>query len=302
MRVSRSYLMPSQSLLLVLHLVIFPSWLLGHGDVHNRIDVLDKAIRRNPADARLYLQRAELWSIEKHWSEALEDLDRAAGIDPEIEGLAVTRGRVYLESGRHREALEILTRHLEAYPDQGKAWVYRARARAGLGDVAGGADDLDRALDLQTGRDPDLFVERARILMSGGRSHWGRALSGLEDGLARFGSVVTLELLALDLEIELGRLDDALSRVERVTATLPRKENWWLRKAEILSKAGRSAESRLTYEEVLAAVGRLPDRLRKLPSTRELQSQACAGLLRLTLLESSQSDGQAHRSAAGSRK
>ena len=64
-------------------------------------------------------------------------------------------------------------------------------------------------------------------------------------------------------------------------ARVPRKERWLLRRADILALAGREAESKSAYDETLSALARLPERLRRLSGTRELEGQARAGLFRL---------------------
>jgi hypothetical protein len=50
--------------------------------------------------------------------------------------------------------------------------------------------------------EPEIFLERAAALASSGNDHLKDALLGLNEGLAKLGSVMTLELAAYDLELK----------------------------------------------------------------------------------------------------
>jgi len=55
----------------------------------------------------------------------------------------------------------------------------------------------------------------------------------------RVGHVVSLELPAIDLEMELGRPERALARIDALAKTGPPNPLWIARRGEILDKAGR---------------------------------------------------------------
>ncbi len=84
------------------------------------------------------------------------------------------------------------------------------------------------------------------------------ALRALDAGMARVGHVVSLELPAIDLEMELGRPERALARIDALAKTGPPNPLWIARRGEILDKAGRGAEARAAYEKALALIAEKP--------------------------------------------
>jgi predicted RNA polymerase sigma factor len=83
--------------------------------------------------------------------------------------------------------------------------------------------------------------------------------------MARVGHVVSLELPAVDLEVELERWDAALARLDRLAATAPPNPLWIARRGEVLEKAGRGAEAHAEYAKALALIDARPETRRGKP-------------------------------------
>lgn len=255
-----------------------PGRVLGHGPAHERIAALDAEIAREPGNARLLLTRGELWRSDGNATNALADMDRAAAADPGLAPVHFVRGRILLDMDRPAEAAAAFGRYLEHHPDNAAAFLWRARARGGAGDADGAAGDYDAALRIDPLQGPDPYLERARHLRSRGPAHREAALAGLRDGLERLGSLVTLELEAVDLELDLGRPDEALARLERIARRSQRPELWRVRRAEILDGLGRADEARVEWREAAAACARLPERLRRTPALKALEERIVRAL------------------------
>ena len=109
----------------------------------------------------------------------------------------------------------------------------------------------------------------------------GRAIRGLDEGIAQLGPVVTLQLAAVDFEVELGRIDPALDRFDRIAARSARKESWQLRRAVILEQAGRSEEAVDSFEDALVGLRELPESRQRTPAMQRLRREALEGVTRL---------------------
>ena len=114
-----------------------------------------------------------------------------------------------------------------------------------------------------------------------GIEHIDVALQGLDEGLERLGQPITLQLYAIDLELELGRHDAALARLDRIASRADRKETWLVRRGEILEQAGRPAEARAAYVAAIEAVQALPATRRGTRAVSRLQTRAEEALARL---------------------
>jgi len=104
-----------------------------------------------------------------------------------------------------------------------------------------------------------------------------QALRGLNDGIAKLGPIVSLQLPAIELELALGRHEAALARVDAVGAGAPRQEVWLARRGEILEQASRATDARRAYRAALLAL----EAARPTRATRELESRIQAALGRL---------------------
>jgi hypothetical protein len=146
-----------------------------------------------------------------------------------------------------------------------------------VGWVGGRADaahaDYSQALQWLAQPTPELYLERAALPLPA-----DKILAGLDEGLARLGPVVALSERALALEVQLGRTDAAVARLDALAVSAERKETWLKRRGDLLAAAGRTAAAHASYRAALDAIRTLPAWLRDMPETVAL----AATLSRLT--------------------
>ena len=121
------------------------------------------------------------------------------------------------------------------------------------------AHDLRLDLDLLMDRAGEVLdalgllpLDRVLLLAAGALSE--PALRALDAGMTRVGRVVTLVMPAVDIEIELGRYEAALARLDELAKTAPPNPIWTARRGEVLEKAGRPAEARAEYAKALQLI------------------------------------------------
>ncbi len=250
--------------------------LFAHGGAEQQIAALSARLEKAPRDAGLHLRRGELHRTAGHRQAALADFARAEALDPNLPGVHLARGLLFLAEDQPDAAQQALDRFLAHRPDHVEGLVARARAWMRLGEPRAAADDYSRAL---AGRpDPGVYVERGRAALGPGGPGPEAALKGLDEGIARLGPLVALEIPAIDLEVQLGRYDAALTRLDRIAAQSARQDRWLVRRGEILARAGREAESRAALARALAAIEGLPAHRRAAPATLALEAQVRAAL------------------------
>jgi predicted Zn-dependent protease len=241
---------------------------LAHVGVEELGHALDAEVARHPEDGELHLQRARAHLIAREWHAALDELDAAARHGADRDVVATTRGQVLLESGRPRAARAEFDRVLRRRPDAWGTLFERGRAWLASGSAQRAADDFGRAIaGLQTPR-PEQVIARRDALVSLGRR--AAAVRALDEGMARIGHVPSLELAAIDLELELGRPARALARLERLLAATPQNPVWVARRAELLRRVGRGDEARSEYARARAMIEARPAS-RRGPAFEELR-------------------------------
>ncbi len=249
--------------------------LCAHGDVHDRIVLLTQQISQSPTNASLYFNRAELYRIDGDFTNALTDLRRTAALDASLRRVDFCLGLVHFEANQPQAALPPLNRYLARPQKDQEAYTVRARVLAKLGQHQAATDDYATAIGFGSAN-PELFIERAAAFRSMGKPE--EALRTLDMGIKRLGPLVTFELPAIEVEVSMKRFDDALARIDAVSARLQRKETWLMRRGEVLRQAGREPEAAANYRDALAAIDRLPPSHRSTRATLELEGRIRAAL------------------------
>jgi predicted Zn-dependent protease len=245
----------------------------AHGPIHEQIEEVTRHIQREPRNAELYLKRAELYRIHREWDSASSDYQKARNLDPKLETVDFLAGRMLLESEKFEQARILLDRYLSKHPDEPEPLLVRARVKAALGKNRESAEDYTRAIARYPEPRPDHYIERARALAAAGDRGVEEAIAGLDEGIQKLGPTITLELLAIDLQVKVKRYDAALSRLDSILARSPRKETWLVRKAEILAQAGRKQEAREEFARALSALESLPPQYRSTRAMAELEKR-----------------------------
>jgi predicted negative regulator of RcsB-dependent stress response len=268
-----------KSVFLILALLALPLQRANaHGELHEQIVAAAAAIAKEPARADLYLKRSELHRYHRAWDAALADLERAEALSNRWHTLHFARAGVYLDAEWFESAKAAADRFLAVEPRHAAALVVRARARERLGEHLGAADDFTRAIAASAEPAPELYIERAQAEAAEGGPHVDAALRGLDQGMAKLGNLVTLQMAAIELEAMQHRVDAALARVDSILANAPRKETWLTRRGEILQQTGRTAEAAQSFQAALAALESLPPNRRSVSSMRDLEARIRAGL------------------------
>jgi tetratricopeptide (TPR) repeat protein len=262
---------------IVFCLVLLPSFARAHEGLHEQIIAVTAKIKRDPKNASLYLQRGELYRLHREWTRAAADYDRAARLKPDLTIVDLARGKMLFESGRFQRAKFALDRFLSRQPDHYEGLITRARVFARIGLRSEAIDNFTHALTKAPTPDPDLYIERAHVTAAD-EKRIDEALNGLDEGIKRLGSLVTLQLTAIDLELRRRNYDAALARLDAVTSQSERKETWLVRRGEILKLAGRHEEAHEAFNAALVAIESLPLERRQSRAITTLQLRARSAL------------------------
>ena len=267
----------------------------AHPGIDEQIAELDKSIVGTPTDATLYLRRGESYRIHRNWKQAESDYRHALKLDPDLVIVQQCIGRMMLESDRAAEAIKPLETYLAKRSNDTKTLALLSRAYLNLGKNLEAAQSYTRTLATVTdGRPrPEYYLERARALVAAGPKHIDKTLAGLDEGLKTLNYPVTLQLYAIELEIDHLRYDSALTRLDQIASGSARKETWLIRRGEILEKAQRPEQAREAYQGALDAIAALPESRIRNRAVERLLAQATAGVERLAARPATEEPGAA---------
>jgi predicted Zn-dependent protease len=244
----------------------------AHGDLHEVIEGVSRAISNAPEDATLYFRRAELLRLHQSWAEAEADYAKAETLAPSMNPVKLGRAQVRLAQGDEEGALQLLDEFLSARPGHPEGRMLRARLLEKNGEWQ--KADLDLAVAVESSPEPHYASLRAELLQRQGQT--GAAVRCLDETSARLGRVPVLEQQALAIEEQAGFTDAALSRLDGFIAREPRPDIWLARKAHLLEKAGRTEEAQTAWYRASAAFEKIPSEKRSLEINRKLADEIAA--------------------------
>jgi predicted Zn-dependent protease len=247
--------------------------------------------------AKLFLERGELFRVHRDFRRAARDYDAAERYQPRLAAIAIARTHMLHESGHPRQAGRVLQAFLATAPGHAEALQLQARLLTALGSRLGAVQALDRAIARLAQPQPDHYLLRADLLAGLGRRHLPRAVQGLDEGIRRLGPLVSLDSRAIELELTLGRHEQALTRIDRQAAATVRKDRWLARRADVLDRAGRAQEARVARQEALRALQALPPSLQTRPGTRQLQQELLVAVQAQAAAEPARDPGREKKGA-----
>lgn len=258
---------------------------MAHGTVGNRMDDVNHALEHSPNDAKLFLKRGRIHQEKKSWDKAMADYQRARQLDKDLHEVAYWTGMLYFEQRDYVTA----ERHLREYiklsdSPLGHTALGELYLQAGKPKMS--AIHYDKAVKLDINPPPGLYLKRARSLMlshavplPGELLH--SIVSGVDQGIARHGELVTYLELLIDLYGKNGDYRRALDTITRLPGNLQTAPVWRLSKADLLLKAGDKESAMTAYFAAIEAVEQLPAHRRNVKANAEVEQEARLALNRL---------------------
>jgi tetratricopeptide (TPR) repeat protein len=227
----------------------------AHDGLHEQIVAVTEAIRKDANNAALYLKRAELYRLHAEWKNSERDFNRAEKLDAKLAVVNLGRGKLWLDAKQFSKAKSALEKFLAKEPKSFEGVLTMARICANLKQNAAAARYFTEAIALAPADSAEIYLERAETLASVKKID--EALRGLDEGNEKFGNLVTLQTAAIDLEVKRRNFGAALLRLDKLTATMERKESFLLRRGEILLEAGKICDARTDFLVSKEAFGNL---------------------------------------------
>ena len=260
-----------EALLVLVSVAVLVAGARGHGDRNEHLARLDAKIEANPSAVPLLLERSAAHRRLGHYEASLADLDRVLALSPDTHRVHYLRGLTHLGSGSLAEAEASLRRYLKSKPENAAGHTALAETLTGQGRHVAAGEQYTLAIAAQGVAVPDHYLARAKAYRAAGTPYLGLAVAGLDEGMSSIGPLVTLQRLAIEIELDRGDHARAIARIDEVLAKAPRKETWLVRKGRILASAGQEAAALDAFRRANAALESLPVRVRSSPAMTALR-------------------------------
>jgi tetratricopeptide (TPR) repeat protein len=181
--------------------------------------LLNRAANLYPEWARPLHERARLYRGAGFYNDALEDLDLALKLDPGNYWIIVDRGQVLMDMNRKQEALQDFTRAIEIDPEIFYSYVFSAGIKDETGDYAGAERDYKKLASLR----PDYYFAFEAIgVLNMKNKQWLKARDAFLDAYKQAPKEYTYALLAAICWMRGGRQTDPKQFLAQVLRTAPR--------------------------------------------------------------------------------
>jgi tetratricopeptide (TPR) repeat protein len=218
----------------------------AHPGLHHDIASATAAIDKEPTKADLYVERAFLERLDEEFDAALIDLEKAQRLDPANLRVAAERGMTFAALGQDADAEAELSRFV-LHGGTAPTFAERAKVRERLGLKREAVGDYTAAIALRP--DIELYIARGALQESIGDLKG--AAAGYMEGRAKLGDAVTLDLPLIRVETSLRRYAEAVAVIDAQLLGASVKTDWYLRRADVLTAAGRTKEAQADREAAL---------------------------------------------------
>ena len=257
-------------LIAIFGISVLAHWASAHGDASDYLEHLNKELKENGYQIELLLARAEVHRRQHRYDQSLKDLSQAQSLAPHNVDILYERSLTLHERGDYAEAITAIKQYLEEKPTSPRAYLALAATLEAQSLFLDAARAYDRAIRHQPKPIPDYFIARADSYVAAGHEHLDKALQGLNEAINLLGPLLTLQRLALEVEMRQANHQAALERVDVILQRAERKETWLVEKARILEASGDTEQAHQALLLAIDSIEALPRRIRTTPAMRTL--------------------------------
>jgi len=138
------------------------------GRTKEALDNLNRAIRLRPDIMILYDNRGNAYAELGQYKNAFEDFSKAIQLAPDYDGSYKCRGFFYSKIGRYDLAVEDFNKAIQLRPDYADAYNYRGTAYSELGKYEPAVEDFNKAIQLKPDY-ADAYNRRGSVYLKAGQ-------------------------------------------------------------------------------------------------------------------------------------
>lgn len=227
----------------------------GHEGMDPEILTLTEKLEKEPNRVDWLVIRGQVYRSYGKYEESLLDLERAWLLDPDNIKVLLERSLTLSAMEHDQEAEAALNQLLRR--DMGDLRMFALAERAVILARTGRPEAAINDYTVLLGIQPvgEVYLRRSQLLESLDR--YEEAAAGYQEGLTVLGDSFLLKKGLIDLRIKQGRYDHALDLIDEQILRAPVKTQWYLQRAEILSRLGQVQEAGKTYEQALVEANRV---------------------------------------------
>ncbi len=260
--------------LLIITFLLLSVHVSAHGDLTERILIKTIEIIENPTNFELYYERGFLYQQHAEYTEALEDYYKSKSLGNTDKVLHYRIAQVNYLSEDYYDALTSITTYLGVDGIDVKAKKLEAQILFKLEAHERSLEAYRYVMDNMIDIRPEDILEYADIILAENNKNYKGAIAAIESGLSKLGpNTLSLQLKKLDYLKDSDQIEKALKQYNYFILEYKRKEFWYYKKAEYLSKINKPKEANISLKLATSAIGQLGTRFKNMSSILELKER-----------------------------
>lgn len=244
---------------------------LPHGDLSVRIAEKTDAIRVDPKNGLLYLQRGELYAQHELPDSALMDYGTALEIGLDTSILHVLMAEAYLATGENEKGLTAVTEFLRLEPNHLKGIHTRGKLLVASEKLKNAITDFEFVLKEADNPRPQDFAHLADLYLKSDSLDFENAIATLNTGIQQLGKIISLQMRIYELEKQRKNFATAHLLLDEMMEPLSRKERLMVEKAELFLEEQKTTEAAQMLVNAENAIAELPPRFKNIGATNQLK-------------------------------
>lgn len=257
----------------MLQLLLSMLLLLPHGDLSVRIAEKTNAIRVDPKNGLLYLQRGELYAQHELPDSALMDYGTALEIGLDTSVVHVLMAEAYLANGENEKGLTAVDEFLRLEPNHLKGIHTRGKLQEAAGKLKKAITDFEFVLKEADNPRPQDYVHLAELYLRSDSTDFKNSIATLNAGMAHLGTIISLQMRMYELEKQRKNFAAAHQLLDEMMEPLSRKERLMVEKAALFLEEQKPAEAAQLLVNAENAIAELPPRFKNLGATNQLKNR-----------------------------
>ncbi|MEY4977160.1 MAG: hypothetical protein RIQ97_2355 [Pseudomonadota bacterium] len=212
------------------------------------LDLIDRALALRPDLVAAHANRGVVLHALGRLQDALASYARALELQPQYPDAHMNMGNALRALDRHEEALACYDRALQLQSGHAQAWFNRGNALQSLARPAEALASFDRALSLRPD-DPAMHSNRGNVLQE---------LNRMDEALQAYDRAIALQPDHPEAHFNRGsvlqgmeRFDEALRAYDQALAIQPRHALAWSNRGTLLETIGRTQEAIASFSRAL---------------------------------------------------
>ncbi|NND31547.1 MAG: hypothetical protein HKN76_03080 [Saprospiraceae bacterium] len=265
--------------LAILILTFTSAPLMGHGDLHERIQFVTQEIEKNPSDFELFLQRGSLFLQHQSYRRAIRDFRHCISNGHRTPRHYYLLAKARFELGHYKKCVRHLLKSQTSADLGGGACYLLTRSFEHLGQLDEAAFWLHAYIENAPFVRPEHFLAKANLLHLQGKHH--EKIDCLEGAIKQFGYLPGLVDKLSVFYQQTGRLENAVKLQTKILNQNTRKEFALFIRAQLYHEMGDLISVRADLLQVIKEIGKLPLHIQRQKSVVELKENSQAMLFQM---------------------